>query len=480
MLRVILRAFSPRTVACILHDALAPLGITCHRALLRGLIEIVYYVGVGLGFGLRSFYYYATGPGMHYNNKSSDILGYPEIAGFATGITVLGSALSFLLVFRLSWSFSHWYEARGLIGQSMTSAREIALLLKVESPALKLCYSSIASELCRDDDAVASPSPRKQPELFFRRRRGLSMTAASIQEIHADASEQEVNKLEPGRARKYGRSRRRVLLCASWIQDSIRNRLDSNEQLVALQHVDTLVAAYYSMMKIKKTTAPPAIQLLVFILKTTYCLCLYPQFLAYAFVMKLNDDQRTQQAIVRNWYFPVFYATITTLGIIYFIALHIIALELDDPFGDDISDFPLEKWALALFEDLDDIAQFYDDDDGDQEVSEKVSSLRMERDKPVAAARTFSRRPSKSSSFPSSTSVASSICDPPVYHSAGFGSPNRPTSMYKTTPTPLHEEEVRAMTTQEKDDEGNDEDTPRHAKITCGGDSVSAEESSWI
>lgn len=377
----IIDALAPKTVANAIHHALLPLGIHCHRPFMRGAIEISYYVAIGLGLGLRSFHVYARRPGMQYRKKSSSLLGYPEIAGLATGISVLGSALSFLLVFRLSWSFSQWYEARGLIGQSMTRLRAIFVLyisnygkrrpgaddiaqrqLVAEAcTLLKLHAATVAVDLCydaRDIVRFQSLSPRS------RFKRALSLMETIVDE-HTTMLENELAMLDRARAKRYEQTHRRVLLCSSWLQQSINRARETHfitdtEHLTAHEHVTNLLSAYYSLMKIKTTDAPAAIQLLVFILKASYCLALYPQFLAYAFVMKLDDEQREDGAIVRTFYFPIFYMTLVTLGIIYFVTLHLIALELDDPFGDDISDFPLLKWALALSDELDDVSTFYD------------------------------------------------------------------------------------------------------------------------
>ncbi|KAJ8614607.1 hypothetical protein CTAYLR_004963 [Chrysophaeum taylorii] len=352
---------SPKSVAVMIHDALLPLDIHVHKALTRGIIECVYYLVIGVGLGMRSFYAYATRDGMKYRGKSSEELGYPEIAGFATGISVLGGALSFLLVFRLSWSFSTWYEARGLIGQSMARLRALAVMmvsnygrtrrhrefLDTCKAVFKLHASSVARELCFDNQEITANAAH-----------------------HAVLADQHLGRLGLGRARMFRTSKHRVLACHSWLQQCVNDALDKgllthNEHLVAHDHITHLLEGYYALMKIKTTTAPPAIHLLVFVLKTSYCLLLYPQFLAYAFMMKLDETQRLAHALWRTSYFPAFFATLATLGILYFVALHLIALELDDPFGDDISDFPLLRWSENLWLELDDIFAFYDDDDDD-------------------------------------------------------------------------------------------------------------------
>lgn len=42
-------------------------------------------------------------------------------------------------------------------------------------------------------------------------------------------------------------------------------------------------------------------------MKGTYCLMLYPQFISYAFVMDLDEEQRKKNALARSSFFPIFY-----------------------------------------------------------------------------------------------------------------------------------------------------------------------------
>ena len=92
-------------------------------------------VTTGVGLGLLSLYYFASlrdGPG---SSKRARIEGWPEVPALATGTSIMGSALSFLLVFRLSWSFGRWWEARGLVGTAMTKVRNVATMLTANADA---------------------------------------------------------------------------------------------------------------------------------------------------------------------------------------------------------------------------------------------------------------------------------------------------------------------------------------------------------
>merc|ERR1719463_699789 len=82
-------------------------------------MNILWYEVFGVGFGLLMMWYYAKK--RHWPS--------------GTETSIMGSALSFLLVFRLSWSFGRWWEARGLIGTAMTRMRNLASMITANSDA---------------------------------------------------------------------------------------------------------------------------------------------------------------------------------------------------------------------------------------------------------------------------------------------------------------------------------------------------------
>ena len=58
--------------------------------------------------------------------------------------------------------------------------------------------------------------------------------------------------------------------------------------------------------------------------------------------------------------FITWYVAIVGVMIAFFSVIHIVALELDDPYGQDGSDLPLEKMRLGLWHDLDAIYEMYE------------------------------------------------------------------------------------------------------------------------
>ena len=94
---------------------------------------VLAYEIAGVGFGLLSLRFYATTAGIDGSKRVRD-QGWPEIPALSTGTSIMGSALSFLLVFRLSWSFGRWWEARGLVGTAMTKLRNLASMMSTMLP----------------------------------------------------------------------------------------------------------------------------------------------------------------------------------------------------------------------------------------------------------------------------------------------------------------------------------------------------------
>ena len=100
-------------------------------------MNILWYEIFGVGLGLLMMWYYAknaTSPWARRIRKSSLAAG-PRSRRLVPLRSIMGSALSFLLVFRLSWSFGRWWEARGLIGTAMTKMRNLASMITANSDA---------------------------------------------------------------------------------------------------------------------------------------------------------------------------------------------------------------------------------------------------------------------------------------------------------------------------------------------------------
>ena len=108
-----------------------------HSIRARRFMNILWYEVFGVGFGLLMMWFYAKKRHWPSGTERFDVVdnGWPEIPAIGTATSIMGSALSFLLVFRLSWSFGRWWEARGLIGTAMTKMRNLASMITANSDA---------------------------------------------------------------------------------------------------------------------------------------------------------------------------------------------------------------------------------------------------------------------------------------------------------------------------------------------------------
>mmetsp|Transcript_23757 Transcript_23757/g.29638 ORF Transcript_23757/g.29638 Transcript_23757/m.29638 type:complete len:332 (-) Transcript_23757:2134-3129(-) len=160
-------------------------------------------------------------------------------------------------------------------------------------------------------------------------------------------------------------SRRRMLLAHAWltrvISDGYQAHLIENfEQETALKCQSELLQTFYACDKIKNVPALPIfLRALLVLMLGAYSIILYPQYMAYAFVMKLSDDASEDHVLNKYIITYVAYIALVALGILFFMTLHLVSNELDDPFGSDASDIPLLSLRDALFIDLDDITSVY-------------------------------------------------------------------------------------------------------------------------
>ena len=386
-------ALSPRKISKCISK---PCRGVCHESLIRGLVEVLYYIMFGVGGGFASFWYYTHGKSLPFRGSGGTVagdnfdiskLGYPNVAGLTTILSMLGAALSFLLVFRLSWSYSNWWDARGSVGTVYAKSKALMVMfvtnsLSVVADDAALSGTNQEKALSREEKAVIVHrakfalkfySAALTMELTFGEHNAEHIAEENTPVPPKDEAEQDFadklildntsdddsGTLTPRPAFKKCEHRVFVAhaLLSRVVHDAARVKFfHMSEALVAQQQLADLMELYHRLMKVKQTKMPTPVHLLVGLMKGTFCLFLYPQLLAYAFVMGLDENQREKEAMRRSNVFPALYLTLTTIGIIYFVTMGFIAKELDDPFGDDMSDFKLVKWTRKLFRDLDNMS----------------------------------------------------------------------------------------------------------------------------
>ena len=83
----------------------------------------------GVVFGLLTLFYCSRNAPNRIEEGQHN---WPEIAAITPAVSILGSALSFLLVFRLSWAFGRWNDARSLLGAQAARLRSLCILFHAQ------------------------------------------------------------------------------------------------------------------------------------------------------------------------------------------------------------------------------------------------------------------------------------------------------------------------------------------------------------
>ena len=292
---------------------------------------------VGVGVGLMSLRYFSY---VDPEKMPAGTHGWPEVAALPLALSIIGSSLSFLLVFRLSWAFSRWSDARSLLGATTTRLKRFSVLvhsqLMDEGTAAQRALLEEVTGVC---------------DLFF---------GAFILSLEMGPGYEYPRGDERG-ADIIGRTaHEQVLATHQWLAHLVRKGGELGLVPVSAAHSayddhGFLLSEYFSSLKIKTTPLPLPLQCLVTILKLSYCVFIFPQTMAYAFVMKLTSDEHQKHLLWRNGAYISAYLVITSLGILFFTVMHLIALELDDPYGHDLSDLPLKQIHNSLKKDLESI-----------------------------------------------------------------------------------------------------------------------------
>merc|ERR1719353_1579611 len=151
-------------------------------------------------------------------------------------------------------------------------------------------------------------------------------SSKSVRKLLQELDKDELRALGQERARLLARSDRRILLCHSWLVHAIRNCSDLGllrnfEQQAALECQGTLLGCFYSSMKIQTVTL---------IMRFAFCIILFPQFMAYNMVTKLNRTQEKMNLLwdKSNGFFVIWYLVLTAIVIAFFSVIHIVSLEL--------------------------------------------------------------------------------------------------------------------------------------------------------
>ena len=232
-----------------------------------------------------------------------DFIGNSNLKNFNQMHTLLGFAISMLLVFRTNTAYERWWEARRLWGNLVNSSRNISLKLNV--------YLSTSEVVLRKKISLHIGAFAHALHLHLRKET-ISMELA--EKINIDTSQK--NEHIPTQI---------INQLMSNINTAYKNGLLTNEQFLSL-NTETIVFMDVcgACERIKNTPIPFSYS--VFIKKIVF---FYTMTLPFGFAFSLG-----------------YVAIPVTVFIFYVLAsLEIIAEEIEDPFSGDENDLPTLRLA---------------------------------------------------------------------------------------------------------------------------------------
>ncbi len=232
---------------------------------------------------------------------------------------LLGFAISMLLVFRTNTSYDRWWEGRKMWGGLVNSSRNLAIKLEVMLPADERGQKTFFGKLITLFAHELSNHLHKE-------KTRLSLDTQPHPEI-------------PDFDRKRHIPAQIVMLMQRRIQDLYRKQTLTGDQLIILNNeVQSLLDICGACERIKNTPIPYSYS--TFIKKFV---AIYVLTLPFGFVFSLG------------------YIAVPVVMFIFYVlaSLELIAEEIEDPFGDDVNDLPMEKIAENITGNVQDILGIY-------------------------------------------------------------------------------------------------------------------------
>jgi putative membrane protein len=232
---------------------------------------------------------------------------------------VLGSCLSFLVVFKSNMAYSRFWEARGHVGAVLNHSRSLMR---------RIVFST--------DMRPGTPDAE---EAIHRLHRLLRLFFALLMQdcrLNQDLERVPSDVLTPKEKDELAHVRRRPLMVIGWCQATIRRlaregHISERISLRMEDHLEAISQAYHGCTKIRSQPMPFSYSQLIALLSLLYCFSVPITFItsfSYAICV------------------PTF-----VMALVYFGINHV-GTELSDPFGQDTNDIALEAFQRQLDEDL--------------------------------------------------------------------------------------------------------------------------------
>lgn len=242
------------------------------------------------------------------------------VLGELTSNVVYNLVLGLLLVFRTNSSYDRFWEGRKAWGDIVVNIRNLARTMQLCIPV-----SNEEQQQRRQRILQMLPGFAVATKLHLRDR-------DEHQELEAYFNPEEIKQLS--------QSRNRPLQITLWIQDYLQQefqqeRIDTVRLLELNQFLNAIIQGLTACERIRQTPIPPAYLIYLRRLIGVYCLCL-----PVVLTPKLG------------WWTV---AVVVMLGFILF-GIEELGREIEDPFGLDPNDLPLEAICTTLVDNVNTIS----------------------------------------------------------------------------------------------------------------------------
>jgi len=286
-----------------------------------------------------------------------------KLEGPKSAFSICLTGLSFLLIFRTSQMLSRWWEARGHLGSLMMHFKvAVAIACETDEPeaaqrqrcVVTLC--EIVYECLKDQLQPQKISPSlvellRRLRTRKRARRSCGPSTKLIEGLEIDdrevtcclgISEDQMHvwlSCSPTN---------RTLLCWTWLRHEMVASSSSHGQEVN-KIMRALLEAIHGLTKIKshgkETTVLSMMEQPLYFVMTTF---IVPHYLSNMFHAELTQQELNEGRSKFDWRFCL----ALVLIVFFFSGLKVFMKQMEDPFGDDITDLNLETFEQSLCSDF--------------------------------------------------------------------------------------------------------------------------------
>jgi len=238
--------------------------------------------------------------------------------------------LGFLLIFRSNNAYARYWEGRATVGAMVRSCRDMMRVI---------------ASYCEGDDEV-SQIERAELRRLINMIFALARQHLELPPSRRDLTVATMSMVTPNEAKVLKRVRNRVSIAGQWfsfrVNESVRaGRLSKMDVRLIEEHLSSLLAAWQAADKIVHTPLPyPYVQMLNILL------------VLFVFSAPFTFANR----------FGGFTPIMALLVAFALLGINAVAAEIENPFGQDANDLPLERFAAAVEEDTEIILRQRDPD----------------------------------------------------------------------------------------------------------------------